>query len=79
MSESVWVVIEGFVQVVRPKAIGIDTGDPDDLLWIPKSQIEGLNRNICLPNEIEELEKDAHIETLLIPEWLAEDKSLELD
>ena len=64
MSEKIEIAVE--IHYITDRAYLVsDTGDEDDAVWIPKSQVEPMT-----PPEIGE-------EVIFeIPEWLAEDKGL---
>jgi len=72
----VWARVDGILKTTTDRALGIDAGE-QDLLWIPKSQIEGINGEDV--NDVDELrlQSGEEIESVKIPKWLADDKGLE--
>jgi len=79
---NVWASVEGKVKKLTEQAVGFETekADAGTLLWLPKSQIKGVDGEMVDEDEIgTKLEEGAEITEVLVPEWLAKDKGLEYD
>lgn len=76
-SEPMWFRVVGKVKVVTDKAFGIEVvGDPE-LLWLPKSQVTGVNGKEVSGEP--DMDRGYEVQSVQIPEWLADEKGLEED
>lgn len=72
--EDIWVTIGGRVKKVTEKAFGIELeADGGSLLWLPKSQLKGVNDR---DDEVV-LAAGDEVTTALLPAWLVREKGLE--
>jgi hypothetical protein len=76
-SEPMWFRVGGKVKVVTAKAFGIEVVGNPELIWLPKSQVKGVNGKESTGEP--ELDRGDEVQSALLPEWLGDEKGLEED